>query len=222
MSMLKLKSFTKIRRRRSPIYNFPLINKVGLSTELNNNPKQILGKKVYTIRAQGLNGSVVQTAGAETNIAFSFALSDIANYSAYTSIFDQYRIDRIRMYFRTRQNSLPTAAPSTFAPGLLYTVIDYDDANSLSIGNLERYQSSLIAESNESVVREFQPHLAYEIYNTPSAGFANMPSTWIDAGSSGQPHYGVKIGITSGFLAQTLLSAWDVTCEYTISFRSTF
>jgi len=172
--------------------------------------------KVFNVVQTAVNRAVM-TLGSIANSTFSrtFALNDLAQASSWTSVFDQYRIMQVEMWFR------PEGTINTATATSIYTVIDYDDGNLLASENAaQQYENVTITSINEGVYRRFRPHIASVVYNSASVvnAFTNQPSQWIDSGYPAVPHYGFKALGTPG--PSTVV--FDFEYRYWVQFRNVF
>jgi len=165
----------------------------------------------------------VQSASSSSTVAnnYYFTLDSLPNYTAL-SIWDQYRIDAIRIAFVPQNNAIGLVTNSTASLVDLYCVLDYDDANNLgSTSAALKYDNVIVAAPGESLERTFRPRIAKAAYQSAGfTGYVNEESTWLDTAYHAIQHYGVKIFIPQATNAQTTLQTWDVFIEYFVSFRS--
>lgn len=126
----------------------------------------------------------------ETNIASNFRLDQHPEHSSFEAIFDQYCIPAVRVTIRT------TETTTNLAGGLnmprIYSVLDHDDANTITVAQAKEYSSCQEQRTTESVTRLLYPRMATSAYNGSFSGFANTRA-WIDCASNNVQHYGVKI-----------------------------
>ncbi len=188
-------------------------------------------------RVVTFNGSTgVNSSGSAPNIsvssatatlgAISFRLDDLNQSSTFSSLFDQYRIDRVHLSFRTR-NSAATlfnvAAPNNSAPELV-VVADFDDASAPSaLTDLYQYDNCIIANSGDSIDVLIEPSITPSLYAAGAfSGYAVQGSedVWIDVANTAVPVYGIKFGITPLQVSTTAVWAWDITATYVVSFRN--
>lgn len=173
----------------------------------------------YVIMQTSAQGTVLQTGNAAPSfLGKKWTSADILQFSSFASVFDQYKIDFIEAW-------LVPFGPGTVAGynavGKLYSVIDYDDANTpTSIAGLQQYENCVTTRYTDGHYIKFKPHIAEAAYAGAFTGFANKPSSWIDVASTGVEHYGLKVGV------ETSLSNGDVkvdlTTRITVSFRNVF
>lgn len=155
------------------------------------------------------------SASVPTFTSQAFALNLFPAYTGYTAIFDQYRIDLVEVTFIPRLDQVSTVG--NYA-GLLSTVIDYDDATNLtSVSEAMDYSSCLTVAGDKPFRRVVKPHVALAAYSgTVFTSFANQERQWLDAGSPGVVHYGVKTAWT----ATSVPYFYDVLWRAVFSFRS--
>jgi len=165
----------------------------------------------------------VQSASSSSTVAnnYYFTLNSLPNYTAL-SIWDQYRIEAIRIAFVPQNNAIGLVTNSSSSLVDLYCVIDYDDAVNLgSTSAALKYDNVIVAAPGESLERTFRPRIAKAAYQTGGfTGYVNEESAWLDTTYNAIQHYGVKIFIPQATASQTTLQTWDVFIEYFVSFRS--
>jgi hypothetical protein len=167
--------------------------------------------------------TVTAQASSTTNNTTYFQLSNLDNASSFENVWDQYRIDAIRMTCKPQNNAIGLVTNSTTSLVPLYCVIDYDnDSNLTTAATAREYANCIILEPGESFVRVFQPRVATAAYSGAFTSFANDEPPWIDCASPSVRHYGVKILVPGVTAAQTLLQSWDIVYEYFVSFKSIF
>jgi len=189
----------------------------GLVPQLRTNESQ-----VYQI-SQTVDTTYTLTQAAITPqfLGFNFSLDQLAQYTSWTSVFDQYRIDKVQVTIRPQYNAVGLFVPASVKIPLLYSVIDYDDNTAASsLSTLKEYSNCNIS-MYETVVATFQPHLAMAAYDgSVFTSYANIAGQWIDAASPTVKHYGMKLGVEGGQSGQTGLQTYDITIKYLISFRN--
>lgn len=133
--------------------------------------------------------------------ALSFKLSDLPDYSEF-SVFDEYRIKAVKVYFTTGQNVSYTYWNTTGATAdskgmpMLLTCIDNDDAvvptyNAVLEHNTCRFHGNMAT----TRIRSCQPKVATEVYQAVTSGYTPKANQWINTASSGVPHYGIKFAL---------------------------
>jgi hypothetical protein len=177
--------------------------------------------KVFTTRVMTTTGSLV-TASNSAAVANSyyFSLADLDETSAYTTLFDQYRIDAVVFRILPMQNAIGLTTNSTTTTVRFYSVVDYDDANVLtSEGQARAFESCVITPPGMESSRTFQPRQAIAAYQGAFTGYANVGGLWNDCNSTGIQFFGVKTYIPQATAAQTQLQSWTIERDYYVSFR---
>jgi hypothetical protein len=133
-------------------------------------------------------------------------------------VFDQYRVDAVEIFLRPQANQ--SLITGTKPVGNLYTVLDFDDANTtISIANLEAYENCITSAVYEPQRRCFVPRLALAAYGAGAfTSYANSAPMWLDAASGSIAHFGLKAGIDVG--ATGALAVYDLTVRTAFSFRA--
>lgn len=158
-------------------------------------PKQVLD--VHRFKRSGPTASLA-AAAADKGWAWSFALSDTANYTELTSLFDQYRIRQVDMVFRLdRMTSSASQAYPT-----IWILADYDSAS--APGSLDEvaqrpYKSFQFGPTNTTVSFTLKPRLLADAGIGGSAAYSVLVprEQWIDAASATLTHYGAIAWISN-------------------------
>jgi len=135
---------------------------------------------------------LVASGTAPVSFAYDILLNDLPDPTDFTNLYDQYRILQAEIRY------IPIYGPGEF-PGNIYSVIDYDDANTIGVFESYQYESLQVTGLDQAFVRTFTPKVAEIVYNgnlTVAYGQPRGPR-WIDVASPSVPHYGLKLAITT-------------------------
>ncbi len=177
---------------------------------------ELVTTKIYSMVNKGV---VTSTSAAEGLYAFSFALADVADYTSYTSVWDQYRIVELDLtLIPVTLASAPATGP---AYAFCYVAPDYDDATTpANTTAMLSYSNVAVVGPSEKYQFRIQP--AVDIATTTSAaagitGSMSARSPWLDCSSPSVSHYGLKAAITQS--TSTNLTQWVLFARYVIEFR---
>lgn len=157
----------------------------------------------------------------ENGFSFQFTLASLRNYTDFTNLFDQYKINKVDLYFKLIQNpEAPTTTNTvaTYYPTLWF-VRDYDDSSTMTVANMQEKQGvkRIVMKPDAiqkiSVYPKFQ-RMAYQTLT--STGYS--PGTgFLDCVDSGVPHYALK----TTFQVPASGATWEVEVQakYHVSFR---
>lgn len=151
------------------------------------------------------------SAVAEINITALFRLNQHPEASSFSAIFDQYCIPAVVATFRTSE-TVSTSLTGNAAMPRIYTVLDHDDANTITVAQAKEYNSCQEQRTTESVTRILYPRVAVATYAGAFTGFGNQ-RMWIDCGSDTVQHYGFKIAAEADTRSST---AVELLASYTI------
>lgn len=181
-----------------------------------------------TIKRDNRAYTVMQTSNQSTVVSSDAAIpkfftkgwtsADLLQFASYAAVFDQYRIDRIEAWL----TPFGSATSNTYTTNAkLYSVVDYDDAATpASNAALQQYENCVTTRCSDGHYIKFRPHIAVAAYGGAFTQFLNKPSDWIDCGSTGVFHYGIKIGLDS--TGSNNDCRVDLTTRITVSFRNVF
>lgn len=171
---------------------------------------------------QTTNLGVVITSSNSLSVAYSksFSSADITQFSSFSAIFDQYKISLIEVWLSPSNNGVITATGIS-GSAQLYTITDYDDANSLSTpANAMNYTNVMVASAYaDGHYRRWRPHIAVAAYGGAFTQFKNVPADWIDVASTSVQHYGFKSIVEPTATGTT--QAYVMVTRLHIDFRNT-
>jgi hypothetical protein len=148
----------------------------------------------------------------------AFTASDIAQFSSFAAIFDQYMITMVEAWMVPKNPSTPSGA--AVDKGRCYSVIDYDDNNALASASAAMaYENCIVCPTQMGIYRKFQPHIAVAAYSGTFSSYQNLSPRWIDCTSTGVNHYGVKY-ITDQADAAVDETVYDLYVRLHYSFRN--
>lgn len=126
----------------------------------------------------------------------TFQLADIPSYAEFSSLFDRYRLNAVKVTFIIGVNIAYNGSGQNYLPRL-HSVIDYDDnTNASSLDDLMQYQSYKLKQftaSKMKISRYIRPKTAGLMYKTGvTSGYSVTKPPWIDLTTGDVPHYGLK------------------------------
>lgn len=176
--------------------------------------------QVYQV-IQTIPEAIIQQGSSATLGALYFQLNQVAQYSTFTGLFDQYMISKVRVVFRPMFMATALTGSSTFYEPQLWVVCDNDDSGAPS--NLAVLQSYGNCQTSmyETQIIEFTPHVAIAASGGGAfTSYANMNSVWVDAASPTVGHYGLKYGVDPGGSGQVNFQSWTVNVQMQLRFRN--
>jgi len=168
------------------------------------------------IRQVGDPITVSQSSAGNVYGSFNFTAGQSAQVSQLVALFDQYRIDSAVVDFRPRVTAfLQGTAPS----GMMFTVLDFDDANvPSSLNQLEQYTTCKISALSERVTIPLKPCFSTSANSQISGIVSARPARgWVDAAYTDINHYGVKYGLSQGVAGA--LQTYDVVITLLMTWR---
>lgn len=167
---------------------------------------------------------------ASTLGAISFALNQMPDGNTLAALFDEYKIEKVKLTIRPTSNvseaasgqHVTTAAGYT-GLGLVHTAIDYnDEAAPANAGTVIAYRNSKTTRSDEIHVRTFAPKVAVEVFRSSVAtAYASLPDTWLSSSITDVPHYALKYCLDGGPGDPAQISfRVSIDCEMTVLMRN--
>jgi len=216
-----MKNKKNMSRRTGPLSDAPVyrprVNEFNTISCSLPNPNKIWTTRVMTTSSTAVTAS----ASSIISLAFTPSLSDLDETSAYTGLFDQYRIDAVSYRIVPMQNAIGLMVNATTITVPMYVVIDYDDSSVIATAAAARaFDTCVLLPPGKECVRTFQPRQAVGTYNgTNFTNSANEGGLWNDSASPNTLHFGLKILVPQVNVGQTSFQSWTIERDYYISFR---
>lgn len=167
---------------------------------------------------------IQQTAGAQ-NFAVEFRADSLANWTTLSALYDQYRINKVVLKLIPMMNvsNANVATSSAQNPGLIMSVLDYDDSTPLAaLTDYFQYanfkQQPMI--SGRVHTRILTPCVRDIMLNSGGASVAAgvKKRQWIDCSQGAITHNGVKIYMDPWYSVNSA-QTYQVIATYYVSFR---
>lgn len=166
--------------------------------------------KVHTFVSDVPYTTITTATGGPVSGAISFSLSQFPDVTAFTGLFDTYRIIFAKVIF----NPISSVPP---LGGSFATAIDYDDASSsAAILSMDTSQQVPLGHYHE---RNFVPRVAIALYSGAFTSFGQMKKEWIDQSSATVVHYGLKYTTP---VAASAVPVYDVQVRIVLQTRNNF
>lgn len=148
---------------------------------------------------------------------FTFKLSDVPDYTEFTSLFDLYKIDKISVTVLPRVSEWS----GTDMTGYLFSVMDYDGGAVSSRATMFSYDNFQVTPFNKNRTFTFKPR-TLQFAQGSALNSVSKPSQWLDCNSPGVEHFGLVLGCDSiGGAGSGQGQTWDLFIDYHMSFKTT-
>lgn len=149
-------------------------------------------RKSATFSVQGNAAHLPYTSA--NNIQFN----QVADASDFTALYDQYRINMVKLQFYLRCDPSAQTAATAFFPKL-YWARDMDDGNApLTLNTLKQYHNCKIAvlRPDRPVTIWVKPNVLHEVFRgVGTSSYSPKFGQWIDMLSIDLQHFGIKYAI---------------------------
>lgn len=152
--------------------------------------------------------------------AWAFSLNEVPGYTEYTTLFDQYKINRIQYRFVLKRNPDFANVNKGFMTRIM-TVIDHDDTTlPASFAELQQYPKAneIWLNDNRPVTRwrSLKPSTLNYTYNGVVANAYTVKyNQWLDTGFTNTYHYGLKLAYDQLYAGCSVF----VECRYHMEFK---
>lgn len=159
------------------------------------------------------------TAGLE------FQLASVLNYTEFTSLFQEYRINCVVVKFTPTWDTNDIGNQTIATPVRMPVIgwaIDYNDAATPSsidtISEFANYKETMF---NKPIKIKIWPAVAPTLYaNNLLVGYGVKRRQWIRSANSDVKHYGLKFMVYN--ITPNLKYAWNYKIKYYLSFRQMY
>lgn len=219
MARVPLPRSKRYRKRRTPQGRKPYRSPGMLALQ---RPYRMATRPLYSYKQVVLNpsgiGGISVAAGSTYLNSYQFSLNQVGpNISAFTQLYDQYKIRKVVMTFVPKFNSSDIDAAGTTGGNLsmFASCLDFDDNSiPLAFGDVLERQNAKLHRS-KIITRVLKPCVNFNVSTGLTAGVSTKQSPWLDTNAINVPHYGVKIGITGVPVQQD----YDIIVKYYLAFR---
>lgn len=171
--------------------------------------------RVHTFKRTVL-GVWTIAAGTTSPQSIAFALNAISDFGQWTGLYDQYRINNVKVKVipRTTNDSLQANER-----GNVYSFIDYTDIDTSGLTEafaLQNYGVK-VTRTTSTHTRALCPAIASVNYRTGFAyGYSPKWKQWIDMSNTDVPHFGLKYLFVN---RDDVVMTYDYYITYSVSFR---
>lgn len=166
-------------------------------------------------RTQYLNQAlIIPTGSGYTFNSFAFNFNAMPDFTNFTSLYDMYKINKIRFTLIPRTTET-TQATSTW-DNQVSSVIDYDDVTvPTTLDQLLQYPNMKMTRGTKIHSRTWVPRI--RMLTDLSGAHEVKRAGWLDAANTGVPHYGIKLAIAQSSISQI----YDIRVDFFISCKGT-
>jgi len=176
------------------------------------------GQKVYMFkRMTGIFGQLTISNINDTFDGYNFSLSDLPNVTEFTSLYDVYKINAVKIVFipQMTQNISLSTVNNAAANARFFSAIDYTDSTGpTSMDQLRQYQSCKYTSCLRTHKRYFKPRIM------DSGAAYNPGKPWIATSSPNVNYFGLYIGVEPMSASVTPTMAYSIECTYYVSFKN--
>lgn len=176
-----------------------------------------IGSKIhYFKRTAYYSGFVTGSTVIDTLGSLIFQLQNVPNAGEFQALFDQYRINGVKVVFMPRANS----AEAGTNQGLVkfFSCIDYDDNTApTSINDILQYENMKCTNVTRDHKRYLVPKIAREVYNSATTTAYSSGTGWIDCTNAAVPHYGIKYALQQ---LPAGAQSMDIKVTYYLAFKN--
>lgn len=147
--------------------------------------------------------------------SYTFHLDQLPGVSDFTTLYDQYRINGVKLEFVPQISGMDGNPNTTlYAMPNIHMVIDRDDTNTLALTDMMQYTGYKRKRGHLSCSVYFKPSVLTEVFRSAvSTSYVPKTGQFIDMAAPNVPHYGVKVIVDQG-PGSGIQWAWTVFATY--------
>lgn len=173
------------------------------------------------------------TSGVPSNYqvgaAMAFKVTDVPNYTDFTALFDQYRLDQVDIEISNLHNNADAGTAVTLMPSVTYCP-DFDDgavpSNSALLSQRQRTKQWTFRGNGQPLKFSVRPRTAAFVYKPSGTtiGYAvGTENTYVNVANNDVPYYGVKLWFSDMYISGTGSNVGEthlrVKCRYHFSMK---
>lgn len=162
---------------------------------------------------------ITTSTSVETLGAYSFQLSDLVNYTEFTNLFDEFKINSVCLKFFP---SLTMKSTQQVSNGVFVCAIDKNDGNATgAVSEVLQNDDCIVVDvcqNNTFIIDSPRMNVSSQTNNTPTFAGLTSATGWVNNTTPSVQHFGFRYGIPAmpgGAITINVLAIFDV------SFRST-
>lgn len=173
------------------------------------------GTKLYLFKRHVDFGELTIDNVNFTYSSYNFSLSDLPSATDFTNLYDQYKINCVKIRFLPQQTQSISIGSinNPRANTRFFSAIDYNDGNPpTSVDELRQYQTCKYTpclRQHKRVI--FKPKIL------DTNGFSISP--WMSTATPNANYFGIKIAVEPMESTSTLTMTYTVECTYYMSFK---
>jgi hypothetical protein len=174
-----------------------------------------LSTNVNIVQAAEVKPFITSTTTIDVSVGQAFRLDQVNQYVNLAAVFDQYRIRMVEVTLIPRISEGNLGGTGS---GLLHTVIDYDDAATVTTAAALDYANLVTVPGYQMIRRTFRPAIAGAAYTSGGVftGYTNAMDQWLDCSSPTIEHYGLKTVWT----VTNTVQYYDASIRFWLEFRN--
>jgi len=145
----------------------------------------------------------ISTTNVTEQLTYQFQLTDVIQYSEFTSLFDQYKIRAVEFHIQmisnpysvydVNKNNTSSGNSNNFFPKFWY-IRDYDGGGSDSLSEIKQRVGVkfFMMKPNKTYVITLSPKVLVQTYKTLTSTGYGPRAMFIDCQSPDVPHYGMN------------------------------
>lgn len=176
------------------------------------------GQKLYLFKRHCAPfGALTINDITNTYTAYNFSLNDVPNVSEFTTLYDVYKINAVKITFRPQMtdNVSLSSINNAAASNRFFTAIDYNDSVSpTSIDEIRQYQSCKVTGLLRTHKRYFRPRIM------DSSSVYSPGNKWLNTATTSTNYFGLKVAVepTQSTIATSM--TYSIECTYYLSFKN--
>jgi len=187
-----------------------------------------LKQHAFCERAENEREIRIDTEAAAAGVFESFTLTKMRQQSAYCSLFEFYRIDKVVATFRYKGGTAQIAVDNDYTTNevnpLLYFKVDHNDETADTLSTLKdslKTKTHMFTNNKPEFSIQLKPAIQMEMFKSSlTTAYTPKWGTWIPTTDPTVPHYGLKTYAIAFKSASYNPGTIAVSFKYYVSFKN--
>lgn len=151
-------------------------------------------EQIFSFKRKFEVAPITVASGAAISQVYSPSLGNIPSPTDFTNLFDMYKITGLTISLTPNTDMNSMGQPFINQRFNLFSVIDYNDLNTITVAQAEQYQNCKRTISTKTHSRYFVPRIALTQTDVSATSFvASYESPWISTSNTNVAHGFLKV-----------------------------
>lgn len=187
-------------------------------------PRSLSQTTTHSVRRMLYFTALTSSSSFSDGLVF-LQLQDLPDYTEFTALYDQYRVDKLVVHFYPSQTIIDLS-DSRADPGTLLTAVDFDGgATGLTLNQFLSYESAQVHPHCVPRKITIKPRAELAVIDgssaTVAAALPNSGNIWYDCSNTAVRFHGVRVATTAESAPNGYHITYKIYVEAFVTFKAT-